>query len=121
MLINQVIFAGNAVNDAKESFESGKDEPHVQLVLGWSDRSTRVERRCFVTVRCYGAVADIARFIKRGENVLVQGRLDAFDALAQAANMGPRGCAIVANSVGSIGKIGTAPTRSRVYNPQGAR
>jgi len=117
MLINQVLFSGNAVSDAKEVYEAGKDEPHVQLVLAWSFRIQNIERRCFATVRCYAAVGEIAKAVKRGENILVQGRLDAFDPLSQAAGMSSRGCAIVASSVASIGKIGTGPTRTRVYHP----
>lgn len=119
MLINQVVFAGNAVNDAKEVYEAGRDEPHVLLVIAWSDRSRSIERRCFVPIRCYGAVADIAKHVKRGEGVMVQGRLDAFDELALKAGLGPKGCAIVANSVCGTKKLGPPPTTSRVFHPQG--
>jgi len=74
MLANEVFFAGNAGKDAEtRNLPNGKLV--AQFSLAYTDKHNDKETTTWMTVVAFGSWAETAATIKKGDNVIVRGKI----------------------------------------------
>jgi single stranded DNA-binding protein len=110
MQTNDITFAGNVGADAKErTFDSGTRI--VTFPLCHSEKREGKETATWVRVKVFGGWCDTASQIKKGENVVVKGKLNV-ETYKDKDGVERTAVDIVAFSLGRIASSGPRPAAS---------
>lgn len=116
MMLNRITFAGNVGSDVEPN-ERRNGERAVNVRVCYTDRGRTGDVPVWVTVQCYGTVAEHAALAHKGDNVVVEGRLTT----RVASDTGNEVTEIIASSIGIINRPKATMPRTgqrRVHYPQ---